>query len=209
MGKASLLPAIANSKAGFETRVGDSVEGSRFRAGIGLLLGLVLWASACFADPAPIIHYAPLENLEHADVALIDRAEHDIDIAAYVLTDWPVMRALIRAAQRGVKVRVYMDGGRIGERTPTPLFQELITTPEIDVRFKRSGSPLMHLKSYQIDGRWLRTGAANFSASGLKRQDNDLLIIESQTAAAGFRRRFEAIFANGEVLPPPAAGQFP
>ena len=30
------------------------------------------------------------------------------------------------------------------------------------------------IKSYQIDGRLLRTGAANFSASGLKRQDNDL-----------------------------------
>jgi phosphatidylserine/phosphatidylglycerophosphate/cardiolipin synthase-like enzyme len=43
----------------------------------------------------------------------------------------------------------------------------------------------MHLKSYQIDGRLLRTGAANFSASGLKRQDNDLIVIESATAAAG------------------------
>jgi hypothetical protein len=32
----------------------------------------------------------------------------------------------------------------------------------------------MHLRSYQVDGRTLRTGAANFSASGLKRQDNDL-----------------------------------
>ena len=85
------------------------------------------------------------------------------------------MRALIRAAQRGVKVRIYMDGRRIGQRDPTPLFRESLMTPEIDVRFKRAGSPLMHLKSYQIDGRWLRTGAANFSASGLKRQDNDLL----------------------------------
>ena len=32
----------------------------------------------------------------------------------------------------------------------------------------------MHLKSHQIDGLLLRTGATNFSASGLKRQDNDL-----------------------------------
>jgi hypothetical protein len=30
------------------------------------------------ADPAPVIHYAPAENLEHIDVALIDRAEHEI-----------------------------------------------------------------------------------------------------------------------------------
>ena len=50
----------------------------------------------------------------------------------------------------------------------------------------------MHLKSYQIDGRLLRTGAANFSASGLKRQDNDLIVIESPGAAASFKRNFEA-----------------
>ena len=142
-----------------------------FRAVIGLLPSLTLSLisiSACRADPAPVIHYAPVENLEHADVALIDQAEHNIDLAAYVMTDWPVMRALIRAAQRGVKVRIYMDGGRIGERDPTPLFRELIATPEIEVRFKRAGSPLMHLKSYQIDGRWLRSGAANFSATKVK-----------------------------------------
>jgi hypothetical protein len=33
----------------------------------------------------------------------------------------------------------------------------------------------MHLKSYQIDSKLLRPGAANFSASGLKRQDNELI----------------------------------
>jgi hypothetical protein len=47
----------------------------------------------CCADPAPIIHYSPIENLEHVDVALIDRAEHEIDMAAYVLTDWPILQA--------------------------------------------------------------------------------------------------------------------
>jgi phosphatidylserine/phosphatidylglycerophosphate/cardiolipin synthase-like enzyme len=100
-----------------------------FRAGVGPSLGLTVSLfsiSGCIADPAPVIHYAPVENLEHTDVALIDQAEHNIDMAAYVLTDWPVMRALIRAAQRGVKVRIYMDGGRIGEREPTQLFRELI-----------------------------------------------------------------------------------
>jgi phosphatidylserine/phosphatidylglycerophosphate/cardiolipin synthase-like enzyme len=58
----------------------------------------------------------------------------------------------------------------------------------------------MHLKSYQIDGRLLRTGAANFSASGLKRQDNDLIVIESAEAAAVFKHTFEAQFASGEGL---------
>jgi phosphatidylserine/phosphatidylglycerophosphate/cardiolipin synthase-like enzyme len=169
---------------------------------VGPALVLIFSAASlavCLGDSSPVIHYAPVENLEHVDVALIDQAEHNIDIAAYVMTDWPVMRALIRAAQRGVRVRIYMDGRRIGERDPTPLFQELLANPDIDIRFKRAGAPLMHLKSYQIDGRWLRTGAANFSASGLKKQDNDLLIIESQAAALAFQQRFEAIFTKGEA----------
>jgi hypothetical protein len=45
-----------------------------------------------------------------------------------------------------------------------------------------------------------RTGAANFSASGLKRQDNDLIVIESAEAAAAFKHTFEAQFASGEGL---------
>jgi hypothetical protein len=57
----------------------------------------------------------------------------------------------------------------------------------------------MHLKSYQIDGTLLRTGAANFSASGLKRQDNDLVVIETAEAAAAFKRAFDARFASGEI----------
>ena len=44
------------------------------------------------------VHYAPAENLEHIDVGLIDRADTSVDMAAYVLTDWAVIQALIRAA---------------------------------------------------------------------------------------------------------------
>ena len=154
----------------------------------------------CIADPAPVIHYAPAENLEHVDVALIDGAEHEIDLAAYVLTDWPIMQALTRAADRGVKVRIYLDGTQLAERGPPKVFNELAETPSVEIRTKHKPGAPMHLKSYQIDGRLLRTGAANFSASGLKRQDNDLIVIESAEAAAAFKRAFDARFASGEAL---------
>jgi phosphatidylserine/phosphatidylglycerophosphate/cardiolipin synthase-like enzyme len=102
---------------------------------------------------------------------------------AYVLTDWPVIQALTRAADRGVKVRVYLDGAQFAEREPAKVFQDLAETPTVEIRTKRDHGAPMHLKSYQIDGRLLRTGAANFSASGLKRQDNDPIVIESADAA--------------------------
>lgn len=80
------------------------------------------------------------------------------------------------------------------------VFHDLVATPGVEVRTKRDTSALMHLKSYEIDGRLLRTGAANFSASGLKRQDNDLVVIESAGAAAAFKHNFEPRFAGGETL---------
>ncbi len=171
-----------------------------FRASLTAALLLALVAPPCCADPAPAIHYAPVENLEHIDVALIDRSEHEIDMAAYVLTDWPVMQALTRAADRGVAIRIYLDGSQLVEREPAKVFHDLAETPGVEIRIKRKTSAPMHLKSYQIDGRLLRTGAANFSASGLKRQDNDLIVIESAGAAAAFKRTFDSLFASGEGL---------
>jgi phosphatidylserine/phosphatidylglycerophosphate/cardiolipin synthase-like enzyme len=118
----------------------------------------------------------------------------------YVLTDWTVMRTLTRAADRGVKVRIYLDGAQLAEREPAKVFQDLAETPSVEIRIKRGHEIPMHLKSYQIDGRVLRTGAANFSASGLKRQDNDLVVIENGQAGAAFKRNFDVRFASGEAL---------
>jgi phosphatidylserine/phosphatidylglycerophosphate/cardiolipin synthase-like enzyme len=164
-----------------------------FRASLSAAALLALCAPG-MADPA--IHYAPAENLEHVDVALIDAAKREIDLAAYVLTDWP----LTRAADRGVNVRIYLDGTQLAEREPAKVFQDLAETPGVEIRTKRAHGAPMHLKSYQIDGRLLRTGAANFSASGLKRQDNGLIVIESAKAAAAFKRFFDARFASGETV---------
>ena len=139
------------------------------------------------------IHYAPAENLETIDAELIDSAQHEIDLAGYVLTDWKLIEALTRAAGRGVAVSIYLDGGMTGEDPPSQPFKDLAGTPDVAIKIKPKGAPLMHLKSFEIDGAMLRTGSANFSASGEKRQDNDLLIVKSSAAAADFKRTFETI----------------
>jgi phosphatidylserine/phosphatidylglycerophosphate/cardiolipin synthase-like enzyme len=88
-----------------------------------------------------------------------DTARQEIDLAAYVLTDWPVIEALARAANRGVKVRIYLDRTQLAEHTSARPFLELVEAPGVETRTKRQNGTPMHLKSYQIDGRVLRTGA--------------------------------------------------
>ena len=95
-------------------------------------------------------------------------------------------------------MRVYLDGTQLSERERAKVFHIFAETAGVEIRIKRDKGAPMHLNSYQIDGWLLRTGAANFSASGLKRQDNDLVMIESASAAAQFKRAFETKYATGQ-----------
>jgi len=76
---------------------------------------------------------APMENLEHVDVALIDRAEHEIDLAAYGLTDWPIMQGLTCAADHGVQIHTYLDCTQLAERELTKVFHDLAETPGVEL----------------------------------------------------------------------------
>ena len=162
------------------------------------ILALVLAIALVFTarmDAPPDVHYAPAEDLESIDVATLERARRAIDIAAYVLTDQPVIEALGRAAKRGVKVRVLVDRGQLEHRPETPALIALQDVAGVALRVKRE-RVLMHLKAYQVDGRVLREGSANFSADGLRRQDNELVVFESRFAAAAFAATFDRLFAE-------------
>jgi phosphatidylserine/phosphatidylglycerophosphate/cardiolipin synthase-like enzyme len=160
------------------------------------------------------VHYAPAENLEHLDVSLLGQAHSSIDMAAYSLTDFAIIDALLSAAQRGVHIRIYRDltqnAGEAArarktskrksdeddegeDATTSSVLNRLTASPNIEVRVKHSRT-LMHLKSYAVDGTILRTGSANFSPTGEKRQDNDLVLIHDPTAALKFEADFKEVW---------------
>lgn len=60
-------------------------------------------------------HFSPAENLERLDYEGIRRAHRSIDIAMYAFTDRRLAAAVIAAARRGVKVRIYRDGEQYEE----------------------------------------------------------------------------------------------
>jgi phosphatidylserine/phosphatidylglycerophosphate/cardiolipin synthase-like enzyme len=132
---------------------------------------------------APEIHYAPEENLSRIDVALTENAATEIDMAAYVLTDWAIIDALNDAEARGVKVRVVLDPKEHSDTSR-------MVGP--DVKIKRPG-PIQHLKALEIDGQILRTGSENFSHSAPMR-DNDLIVIRDTAAAMKFEAHFDRMW---------------
>jgi phosphatidylserine/phosphatidylglycerophosphate/cardiolipin synthase-like enzyme len=160
------------------------------RAGQALLLSLT--SGFVLYGDAEEIHFSPEERLDAIDATIIEGAKLSIDFAAYSLNDGEVVDALNAAERRGVVVRIVLDPR---ERHDFVRLGDLSDS----VRVKRGG-PLMHLKAYAIDGEVLRTGSANFSASGERQQDNDLIVIRDASAAAKFDAHFERMWDAAQPM---------
>lgn len=145
-------------------------------------------------------HFSSAENLERLDYEGIRRAHRSIDIAMYAFTDRRLAAAVIAAARRGVKVRIYRDGEQYEEEqgrawrygSTSGMFRG---QPNIHIRVKSpSRWLLMHEKCVCVDHALLRTGSANWSPSGEKRQDDDADYITDPQAIKRFERNFEVIW---------------
>jgi phosphatidylserine/phosphatidylglycerophosphate/cardiolipin synthase-like enzyme len=65
------------------------------------------------------------------------------------------------------------------------------------IRVKNSSRrDLMHLKAYVIDGALLRDGSANWSAAGLKAQDNNARFTNDPAEVQVFEKDFEEMWGR-------------
>jgi phosphatidylserine/phosphatidylglycerophosphate/cardiolipin synthase-like enzyme len=187
---------------------GRAAWGRRALVVAGLIAVAAFEIFAHLREAAPLgngvveIRYAPASDLERVDLALLRAATRSIDIAAYLLTDAALIEALADAAGRGVRVRVYLDGE---QESAGPGFAGRARgqrgAARIEVRLKPPGGEIMHLKSYCVDGKVLRTGSANFTVSGLKREDDDLVVVRDQAAITAFEATFESMWRRATNMP--------
>ncbi len=147
-------------------------------------------------------YFSPASNLEQMDIARIRGAQHTLDIAMYAFTDKFVADALIEAARRGVTVRIYRDRQQYedeqrnaGEHASSSTTDLLRREPNVQIRVKGKRE-LMHLKAYLVDGRLLRDGSANWSPSGLKRQDNNARFTADPAQVKAFQQAFEDMWSR-------------
>jgi phosphatidylserine/phosphatidylglycerophosphate/cardiolipin synthase-like enzyme len=173
------------------------------RPALAFCVASLLVAAAAAADRVSHadVHYSPNENLEVVDVRVIDAAELSIDMAAYVLSDPQIIEALTSAAERDVVIRLYLDKSQFAEHglREGASIEALLAHPNVTARVKGEGV-LMHMKSYAVDGKILRTGSGNFSHPGLARQDNDLILLADQSAVDNFEANFDSIWARAQNI---------
>jgi phosphatidylserine/phosphatidylglycerophosphate/cardiolipin synthase-like enzyme len=134
-------------------------------------------------------------------------AKETLDVAQYDFHLVPRTAAIVGgaikdAAKRGVAVRMIYD---VGHRNPIPVPPppepdvELISSLGVPHRPIAGVPDLMHHKYAVRDGATVWTGSTNWTDDSWSRQENVILIAESEKLAADFTANFDELWSKGVV----------
>jgi phosphatidylserine/phosphatidylglycerophosphate/cardiolipin synthase-like enzyme len=134
-------------------------------------------------------------------VEKINAAQTSIHIASFEFDLTPVAEALIAAKQRGVDVRWVTDDEHGLESDEDPGHGQFAMLQDAGIEVRSDArSALMHNKFWIFDGRSVWTGSTNITQSGIFKQDNNTIVIESPELAAIYEAEFQEMW-NGQFGP--------
>jgi len=153
------------------------------------------WFELYFTNPNSPLAPQETGGIDGPLANSIDSARLSVDVAVYSLSLNSVRDALLRAHDRGVRVRVVMESDNRERSDP----QRLIDAGIPVLGDRREG--LMHNKFAVIDNSVVWTGSMNFTDSGAYQDNNDLIMIRSVKMAENFTREFEEMFTDDKFGP--------
>ncbi len=166
------------------------------------ILLVVLLAQVSFSRDI-YVYFTPSYEALDAIIDEINASKKYIDVAVYDFTSRPLARALVRAKNRGVKIRVILDRSANGPDNRYTKYP-FLKANGIDVRFAVPHiawdmEGLMHNKFAVIDGRVVITGSANWTASAFKINDENVLIIKRFDIANVYEKEFDYLWKRSRI----------
>jgi len=138
------------------------------------------------------VHFSLYDNPQKEIIKNINQAEAFINIAMYIFTDREIALPLIKAQERGVKVRLYLDKDQVDYQYSQSCF---LVQKGIKTRIS-SNKYIMHNKFAIIDNRILLTGSYNWTFSANNRNDENLMVIDDPEIIEIFQNQFVYLWTN-------------
>ena len=164
-----------------------------------ILTGPRHWPAIAATGPAGamLVKSSPADRATVSRVIfqmLIEGAVASIDISTpYFLPDKAFRRALVRAAQRGVQVRVIVPGQHTDQHwvrlTSRRLYRELL---EAGVRMYEYRPAMTHVKTVMVDGVWAMIGTTNIDNRSFEHNDEVNVAFREHGVTARLCHDFEA-----------------
>ena len=153
------------------------------------------WFDIYFTNPASPLASQYSGGVDGPLASAIDRARLSVDVAAYRFDSFPLRRALLRASDRGVRVRLVVEANESDS-------SDIQALGAAGVPIVPDGPDgLMHNKFMILDGREVWTGSMNFTASGTYHDSNNMVRLISPELAAAYVGEFEEMFLDRRFGP--------
>ncbi|MCD4739096.1 MAG: FAM83 family protein [Anaerolineae bacterium] len=131
-----------------------------------------------------------LGGVDESLVTAIESATRSVDVAAYDLDLLRVADALVAAQRRGVAIRLVTDDEYADEAGTVRVEQAGIPVVTDD------RDPFMHNKFVVIDEHLVWTGSWNLTKNGTYRNNNNIVMLESEALAENYTVEFEEMFTT-------------
>ena len=170
-----------------------------------LFVSLLIWLLGAVGAPATAqldnsdmmaevlgVYFTPPGHAAAAIIKTIDASEREVLVQAYGFTHNGIAQALVRAHQRGVKVRVLMDQN---SKTSNRYVIGVLTDADMAVR-QDGQHAIAHNKVMVIDQIVVITGSFNFTNSAETRNAENVLILKSPDLALQYRLEWLSHWAH-------------
>lgn len=149
---------------------------------------LVLFVGLVLAQVSPAeVRFSPRGGAAALVCQVIAGAETEILLGAYQFTNPQIIRAVMAAHQRGVRIRMILD--RSQETARASGLAE-VRRARVPVRLDRAHR-IYHNKTLVVDGRTIVTGSLNFSTSADCLNAENVLVLHDPRVARQFTDDFE------------------
>ena len=137
------------------------------------------------------VYFSPQDNIINTKIIpLINKSKKSIYMPTFLITHKDLTKALINAKQRGVDIKILIDGANANSQHST---HKLLRDNGIDVKVENYAGK-MHSKSIIIDEEYLVLGSMNFSKSGNSKNDENVIIIKNPKLAEFYINQFKEMY---------------
>lgn len=157
------------------------------------------------------VHFSPTGRdrlLTKTILQSIEQAEHDVRIAMYQFTSYKLAEGLVSVHKtKKVSIRILVDARSFEIRGEENRALKLLMDQGIQVKKvvlkgdKKTDeeSPRFHHKFCVIDQKTVLTGSYNWTALGDESNYENLVVIQSEPAAAAYVKEFERIWNDTNI----------
>lgn len=138
------------------------------------------------------VYFSLYDNPQKEIIKNINQAQASINIAMYIFTDKEIALPLVKARERGVKVRLYLDKDQVDYKYSQSRF---LVQKGIKTRIS-TNNYIMHNKFAIIDNRLLLTGSYNWTFSANNRNDENLMVLDDPEIIEIFQNQFVNLWTN-------------